>query len=114
MATITARGETFETITIETADGTRLTNALEDAGIDILHRCGGFAKCTTCRVSFDSGEPSTINSAEKAKLAEKDDGPYRLSCQVQCAGEMAVEVLMTMQSTGLDDAGPKLSAEMPA
>ena len=39
-----------ETTTFETPAGTKLVLAIEDAGIDILHRCGGNARCTTCRV----------------------------------------------------------------
>ncbi len=34
----------------EVESGTRLVLALERNGVDILHRCGGNAKCTTCRV----------------------------------------------------------------
>ena len=112
MATITASGPTFDTVTFEVADGTRLTNAIEAQGIDILHRCGGNAKCTTCKVTFDSGEPSEMNAAEAAKLDGKTD--FRLSCQLSCAGDMAVNVLMTMASSGLDDAGPELPAEIPS
>ena len=45
MATVEAVGiKTFEV-----EEGRRLVLALEDAGIDILHRCGGNARCTTCR-----------------------------------------------------------------
>ena len=43
--------------------GTRLVNAIEDAGVDILHRCGGHAKCTTCRVDFLDGEPDQMTQA---------------------------------------------------
>ena len=35
--------------------GTRLVNALEDNGGEPLHRCGGYARCTTCRVEFLGG-----------------------------------------------------------
>ena len=105
MATITANGQTFDA-----ADGTRLTTAIENAGIDILHRCGGNAKCTTCKVVFTAGEPADMTAAEKEKLEEKGDlGDYRLSCQIVCAGEMAVTDIMTMTSSGLDDAGPALT-----
>jgi ferredoxin len=45
--------------TFEAKEGERLVLAIEDAGIDILHRCGGNARCTTCRVEFVSGEPDT-------------------------------------------------------
>ena len=112
MAKITASGSTFDTITFEVADGTRLTNAIEAQGIDTLHRCGGYAKCTTCRVSFENGEPSEMNAAEAAKLDGNTE--FRLSCQLSCAGEMAVNVLMTKTSSGLDDAGPELSDEIPS
>ncbi len=114
MATITAQGETFETQSFEVADGTRLVKAIEGQGIDILHRCGGHAKCTTCRVSFNSGEPESYTAGEKRKLEDKGDlGDYRLSCQILCAGEMDVNVLMTMTSSGLDDAGPEPADEIP-
>ncbi len=35
---------------IDVAEGRRLVLGIEDAGIDILHRCGGNARCATCRV----------------------------------------------------------------
>ena len=109
MATITADGKTFEA-----ADGKRLVNAIEDAGIDILHRCGGRAKCTTCRVSFNSGEPETYHPREKAKLDNVGAlGQFRLSCHILCQGEMDVEVLQTLTSTGLDDPGPRPAPEIP-
>ena len=105
MATLIINGTNYEV-----ADGERLTIAIENQGIDILHRCGGNAKCTTCKVTFNEGEPDSMNDAEKGKLDEKGDlGEYRLSCQCLTAGTMDVNVLMTMTSSGLDDAGPALS-----
>lgn len=109
MATITAAGKTFEA-----ADGVRLVNAIEDADIDILHRCGGNARCTTCRVTFNSGEPETYHPREKAKLESVGDlGQYRLSCHILCAGSMDVNVLKTLESSGLDDPGPRPTDEIP-
>ena len=43
----------------EAAEGRRLVLAIEDCGVDIGHRCGGHARCTTCRVRFIDGEPAT-------------------------------------------------------
>ncbi len=105
MATITIRK------TVEAADGNRLVNALEDAGIDILHRCGGKAKCTTCRVTFNSGEPEAYNRYEKEKLESGDNlGAFRLSCQILCHGEMDVNVLMRLsEMENMDDAGPRVA-----
>ena len=45
--------------TVEVPAGKRLVLAIEqDAAVDILHACGGNARCTTCRVEFVSGEPA--------------------------------------------------------
>jgi len=47
--------------TFDVSPNKRLVNALEDdAKIDQLHACGGFARCTTCRVQFMSGEPEKM------------------------------------------------------
>ena len=110
MANITANGKTFSV-----ADGTRLVNALEDNGVDILHRCGGNAKCTTCRVTFTSGEPADMHPNEKAKLEDGGNvGEFRLSCHILCAGDMDVNALMLFSDSGLDDPGPRVPDEIPA
>ena len=44
--------------TFDVAAGKRLVLAIEqNAKVDILHACGGNARCTTCRVEFIDGEP---------------------------------------------------------
>ena len=92
----------------DVAQGTRLVLAIENNGVDILHRCGGNARCTTCRVEFISGEPAQMTEAEKAKLTEKELlGKARLSCQIACEHDMAVKVLMTLSESGLPDPGGK-------
>jgi ferredoxin len=92
--------------TVEVAKGVRLVNAIEAQGVDILHRCGGNARCTTCRVTFVSGEPRSITEAEAAKLAEKGlDAGVRLACQIQCNHDMVVNVVQTVTNSGLSDAG---------
>ena len=49
--------EGFRTVEVEA--GKRLVLAIEqDAGVDILHACGGNARCTTCRVEFVEASPS--------------------------------------------------------
>src|SRR5262245_65520087 len=55
----------------EVESGKRLVLAIEqDAQVDILHACGGNARCTTCRIEFVSGEPSAMTKAEKMTLEE--------------------------------------------
>jgi ferredoxin len=97
----------------EVASDVRLVNAIEGYGVDILHRCGGYARCTTCRVEFIEGEPQQMTQAEKDKLAEKGlMGQVRLSCQILCDHDMVVRAISTMTSSGLDDAGPKPEAHI--
>ena len=92
----------------EVAVGTRLVNALEDHGGEPLHRCGGFARCTTCRVKFLDGEPESMTEAEKTKLESKDNiGKFRLSCQCTVDQDMHVKVLLPFSESGLDDPGPR-------
>ena len=51
---------------VDVADGKRLVLAIEqDAKVDVLHACGGNARCTTCRVEFIAGEPSARTAAER-------------------------------------------------
>ena len=48
--------------TVEVESGKRLVLAIEqDAHVDVLHACGGNARCTTCRVEFIDGEPASID-----------------------------------------------------
>ena len=94
--------------TVEAADGRKLVLALEDAGIDILHRCGGNAKCTTCRVEVTEGEPGEMGDAERNRLAMETGlaENVRLSCQVRVAGDLKVRVVNQVSVRGLD-AGPR-------
>jgi len=108
MATITANAN-GETTTFDVEDGTRLVLALERNGVDILHKCGGWAKCTTCRVTFESGEPSDTTAAEAEIAANRDLDGARLSCQILAEGTMSVSAAMTVSSTDFDDAGDEPS-----
>jgi ferredoxin len=90
-------------------EGKRLVLAIEeDAGVDILHRCGSYARCTTCRIEYLEGEPEKMTRAELEVLESRDLlGQVRLSCQALCDHDVNVRVLMTVSSTGLDGPGPK-------
>ena len=92
----------------EVQDGTRLVLALEDNGGEPLHRCGGNARCTTCRVEFLAGEPENMTEAERTKLESQDNlGKFRLSCQCTVDQDMHVKVLQPLSESGLDDPGPR-------
>ena len=100
----TANGE----VAFETETGKRLVLALEDAGIGILHRCGGNSRCTTCRVEVLEGDPGEIGEAEAAILSTKTDlsDHTRLSCQILVADDMRVKVINQASVMGID-AGPR-------
>lgn len=92
----------------EVPAGTRLVRALEANGVDILHRCGGYARCTTCRVTFSAGEPEQMTQAEYNKLKLQGLlGQVRLACQILVDRDMQLRPLMTIQNSGLADPGPE-------
>src|SRR5215208_7143812 len=86
----------------------RLVLAIEeDAGVGIMHRCGSYAACTTCRIEYLEGEPEKMTRAELEVLEKRNLlGQVRLSCQTLSDHDKKVRVLMTVSSTGLDGPGP--------
>ncbi len=95
--------------TFDVADDKRMVNALiDDATIDQLHACGGFARCTTCRVQFVAGEPPKMTQAEKDVLTSRGligQPGLRLSCQILCDHEMTVRAISRLAGSGRADAG---------
>lgn len=97
--------------TVDVPEGSRLVRAIESAGVDIGHRCGGFAGCTTCRVEFEAGEPEKMTRAEKEKLEQKELlGQVRLACQILVDRDMRVKPLMRVSEQGWPDPGPEPEA----
>lgn len=98
---------------VEVPVGKRLVLALtQDAGIDQLHACGGKARCTTCKVEFIEGEPTTMTIAERDVLAAKGLTGVRLSCQILCDHDMTVRATSRLEGSGRKDAGHEPSAEI--
>lgn len=96
--------------TTSAQDGQRLVLAIMESGVDILHRCGGNARCTTCRVEVLGGDPGPMTEIERAKLETLDDVTenMRLSCQVRCCDELTVRVMRRLsQNPDMSDAGPR-------
>jgi ferredoxin len=92
--------------TFEVPDDKRLVLAIEqDAKVDILHACGGNARCTTCRVEFIEGEPSRMTAAEQQVLAAKGVTGVRLSCQILCDHDMTVRAISRLEGSGRPDPG---------
>ena len=92
--------------TFEVPADKRLVLAIEqDAKVDIMHACGGNARCTTCRVEFVAGEPSAMTVAEKLVLTAKGLSGVRLSCQMLCDHDMTVRAISRLEGTGRPDPG---------
>lgn len=106
--------EGFDTVDVE--EGKRLVLAIEqDAHVDILHACGGNARCTTCRVEFIAGEPARMTRAEKAKMEERGLTGIRLSCQIVCDHDMSVRAISRLEGSGRPDPGktPEATIQPP-
>ena len=99
---------TVDERTADVPQGQRLVLAIEEQGVNIGHRCGGKARCTTCRVAFLSGEPDTMTKAEYKRLKARESlGQYRLACQIVVDHAMHVQALMTLESEAeWTDTGP--------
>ena len=92
--------------TFDVPEDKRLVLAIEqDAKVDILHACGGNARCTTCRVEFIEGEPSRTTAAEQQVLAAKGVTGVRLSCQILCDHDMTVRAISRLEGSGRPDPG---------
>src|SRR5262244_4236987 len=87
----------------EAPEGKKLVLAIEDAGVDILHRCGGNARCTTCRVEVLEGDPGEMGELERNRLAvEAELAPNtRLSCQIRINSDLRVRVINQVSVLGL-------------
>ena len=102
MPTLSVEG--FTPVDVES--GKRLVLAIEqDAHVDILHACGGNARCTTCRIEFISGEPERMTKAEKTRLEERGLSGVRLSCQIVCDHDMTVRAISRLEGSGRPDPG---------
>jgi ferredoxin len=104
MPTVTVEGMP----SFEAESGKKLVLAIEDSGIDIMHKCGGNARCTTCRVQILGGEPGPMEELERERLArEAALGPdIRLSCQIRVTSDLAVRVINRSSLMGIP-AGPR-------
>src|SRR5918992_1367016 len=89
---------------IDAPQGKKLVLVIEDAGIDILHRCGGNARCTTCRVEILEGNPGERGELERNRLAMEAElaDNVRLSCQIRIQDDLKVRVINQASVRGMD------------
>lgn len=107
-------GEDGGSLTFEADEGRRLVLAIEDAGIDILHRCGGRCRCTTCRCDILEGDPGPMRDVERERLAREDElaPSVRLSCQILVKNDLKLRVIYRLHETEFSDAGPRPKEEL--
>lgn len=84
--------------TVEAAPGTSILQALIDAGIEIMHKCGGKASCGSCHLFVQEGR-KTLTKTTKEENEKLDAIPgvgskSRLACQAKLGEEpVTVELL---------------------
>jgi ferredoxin len=101
---------------IDVACGRRLVLGIEDAGIDILHRCGGNARCATCCVEVLDGDASDVTPWEEERLSRLKvrHETTRLACQIRVEQPLTVEIVNRLsQHPEMSDPGPR-PIEWPA
>ncbi|MGD2072808.1 MAG: 2Fe-2S iron-sulfur cluster-binding protein [Candidatus Thorarchaeota archaeon] len=82
----------------EVEKGTKLLKALLDRNTDIVHKCGGHAMCTTCRVTIDEGRPTNQTQSQKDLFMKKIalGLPQFLATQMHLSCQVLVEEDMTL------------------
>lgn len=100
--------------TFEATPGRRLVLELLDHEVDILHRCGGLSRCTTCRVEVLEGDAGEMTERERERLAREDElAPnIRLSCQILCQNDLTVRAIRLFSESGLSDPGPPVHEDI--
>jgi uncharacterized 2Fe-2S/4Fe-4S cluster protein (DUF4445 family) len=76
--------------TVTASTGALVTDALRQAGLEILQPCGGQGRCGRCAVVVESGAPSIRRrSAIRLTTADVEAG-YALACQSVIEGDAAI------------------------
>ena len=76
--------------TVTASTGALVTDALRQAGLEILQPCGGQGRCGRCAVIVESGAPSVRRrSAIRLTTADVEAG-YALACQSVIEGDAAI------------------------
>lgn len=87
-----------QNLTVEAEPGTPLLKAILDAGIELLHKCGGKAQCGGCHLYVQEGRKS-LSKTQRLENEQLDaivgvSSKSRLACQAQIGTEpVTVELL---------------------
>src|SRR5690625_3595229 len=90
---------TFQTVEsedkiVEVNKGHTILRAARQGKVDLRHKCGGKASCTTCKVIIeDQSGISPVSEKEVRKLGDENIAQgLRLSCQTQIIQEVVVTI----------------------
>lgn len=86
-----------EGLRLDVAPGTSILEACNTEGVQIAHACKGHTKCTTCRVSVESGAVDCPPASSEEVEALGVNGlapPVRLACQLRPTGDVSVRILI--------------------
>ena len=75
---------------VEVPTGTLLSDAAQEAGVDINMPCGGQGRCGRCAVIVEEG-PIRRHSTERLSVDDVAEG-YALACQTAVEGDLVVTV----------------------
>lgn len=84
-----------QNVTAELEQELSLLHAARRAGVELTHRCGGHARCGTCRVTVEDGADhlSEKGGAETRILGILKASPEeRLACQAWAQGDAVVKI----------------------
>src|SRR5690625_5408992 len=92
MAKITFQTVDSEDKIISVKEGQTILRAARQGRVDLRHKCGGKASCTTCKVIIeDQSGISLVTEKEARKLGDENIAKgLRLSCQTQILQEVVV------------------------
>ncbi len=79
---------------VEIKQGQTILRAARQGRVNLQHKCGGKASCTTCKVIIaDQTGISPVSTKEIRKLGEENIAKgLRLSCQTQVLHEVVVKI----------------------
>ena len=78
---------------VQVAPGTRVLEAAQASGIELVSVCGGEGTCGTCRVRAVDGVLSAETAEEESLLSDTERGDgWRLACQAQVCGALRLEI----------------------
>ena len=83
-----------DSVEVQVLPGTTLLKSAEQAGVEIMHSCGGIGACTSCRVLIVEGRDrlTPIGMAEEEQLTESGLlHSHRLACQAAILGDVIIE-----------------------